>query len=201
MDACNFEERYRTGDTPWDHGSFDVNLADTVSSFSIKPCRVLDVGCGTGSNLIWLAEQGFQVAGIDLSDRAIEQARARMTEQGIACCFQVGDFLSTEIAGAPFGVVFDRGCLHSVPEDARKHFSSRVAEVLEEGGLWLSLVGNADGPEREIGPPRMTAAELVEAVEPVFEILSLVSGVFGDQQEDPPCAWICLMRKRTSLCP
>jgi SAM-dependent methyltransferase len=192
-----FEERYRTGNLPWDHGRVDCNLVETVTHNGIKPCKVLDIGCGTGDNAIWLAQQGFEVVACDFSETAIRQAREKDTGDG--CRFLVADFLADEIPGAPFGLVFDRGCLHSVSVDGgRQAFAKHAAVLLEEGGLWLSLVGNADEPEREVGPPQLSATELVSIVEPGFEILSLVTGHFGSDQETPPRAWICLMRKRAA---
>jgi SAM-dependent methyltransferase len=195
----NFEEMYQTGDTPWDHGMVDFNLVETVSRHGIQPCKVLDIGCGTGDNAIWLARQGFDVVACDVSPTAIERAKLKAASSGFNGTFVAADFLSDPVPSAPFGFVFDRGCLHSISEEeGRRKFSANVASGLESSGLWLSLVGNADEPEREVGPPQLTAAELVTIVEPHFEILSLSSGLFGSDQIEPPRAWICLMRKRCS---
>jgi len=169
-----FEERYRADDTPWDHGTPDTNLIDMVTQRPIPKCKVLDVGCGTGDNAIWLAQQHFVATG--------------------------SDFLTDGIPDAPFGLVVDRGCLHSVDTaEERSRFAENVASHLEEDGLWLSLVGNADGQVREIGPPTLTASELITAVEPYYEIISLTAGCFGSNQPDPPKAWVCLMRKRKGI--
>ena len=42
-----------------------------------EPCRALELGCGTGTNSVWLAQQGFEVTGIDLAPLAVEQAEQR----------------------------------------------------------------------------------------------------------------------------
>ena len=190
-----FEERYQTGNLPWDHGTVDSNLVETMAREGVKPCKALDIGCGTGDNAIWLAEQGFDVVACDYSETAIKLAREK--EGAAACRFLVADFLADEIPGSPFGFVFDRGCLHCFGESHdRKAFAAKVAGLLGEGGLWLSLVGNADEPKREVGPPQMSALDVAKAVELGFEILLLESGHFGSDQEDPPRAWVCLMRKR-----
>ncbi|VGO14381.1 hypothetical protein PDESU_02942 [Pontiella desulfatans] len=192
-----FEERYQSGDLPWDHGMVDFNLVETVAGAGIKPCRVLDIGCGTGDNAIWLAEQGFDVVGCDLSTTAVRFANAKAEIAGARCHFIVADFLAGHMPSVPFGFAFDRGCLHSIPDAlGRKAFAERVGGLLEQGGLWLSLVGNADEPKRDVGPPQLSAVELASFVEPYFEILSLKSGLFGSDQQTPPRAWICLMRKR-----
>jgi hypothetical protein len=78
----------------------------------------------------------------------------------------------------------------------RKSFAESVNRHLEEDGLWLSLLGNADEQRDGLGPPQRTAREIVYAVEPDFEILSLVSGSLGSNRPKPPRAWVCLMRKR-----
>lgn len=195
-----FDERYKAGDAPWDHGTPDFNLIDMVIQRPIFKCKTLDVGCGTGDNAIWLAQQKFVVTGCDISQTAIEKAREKASLSKIDCSFIVADFLNHEIPGSPFGFVFDRGCLHSVDTDEqRRRFAENVASHLEEGGLWLTLAGNADERDREIGPPQLTAGELVMAVEPYCEIISLAAGHFGSSQSNPPRAWICLMRKRQGI--
>ena len=195
-----FEERYRTDDTPWDHGTPDTNLIDLVMQRPIPKCKVLDVGCGTGDNAIWLARQHFVATGCDISRTAIEKAKGKAALSNVDCAFIVADFLTDGIPGAPFGLVIDRGCLHCVDTaEERSRFAENVVSLLEEGGLWLTLVGNADGPAREIGPPTFTASELIAAVEPHCEIISLAAGYFGSNQTDPPKAWVCLMRNRKGI--
>ncbi|VGO23120.1 class I SAM-dependent methyltransferase [Pontiella sulfatireligans] len=197
-----FEERYRSGDTPWDHGMVDFNLVEVVSRRPVQPCRTLDIGCGTGNNAVWLAQQGFDVIGFDLSATAVERAREKAAVAQAECCFVVGDFLADAVPDAPFGFVFDRGCLHSIPEpEGKVAFAEKVAGLLVPDGLWLTLVGNADEPKREVGPPQLTAAELTAVVEPCFEVVSLASGRFGSDQETPPRAWVCLMKKRAITLP
>jgi 2-polyprenyl-3-methyl-5-hydroxy-6-metoxy-1,4-benzoquinol methylase len=195
-----FEERYRIGDTPWDHGTPDVNLIDIVVQRPISKCKALDVGCGTGNNAIWLAQQHFEVTGCDISQTAIEEAKGRASISNISCSFIVADFLNNRISGSPFGFVFDRGCLHSFDTDEeRRRFAENVASHLEEGGLWLSLAGNADEQDRKSGPPQLTAEELIATVEPYCEIISLAASHFGSNQPDPAKAWVCLMRKRAEI--
>jgi SAM-dependent methyltransferase len=192
-----FKKRYESGDTPWDIGKPDTNLIQTVTTMSIEPCKALDIGCGTGDNSIWLAQKNFQVTGVDISDIAIQKAIDKASKADVECTFMVIDFLNNKIDGAPFGFVFDRGCFHSLTSDEeRLRFAGNVAWHLEKDGRWLSLVGSADELRHGPGPPRRTARDIVNAVEPHFEILSLVSSHFGSNRPDPPKAWVCLMQKR-----
>jgi SAM-dependent methyltransferase len=193
----HFRERYKTGDTPWDIGQADFNLIDVVNQKLITICKALDVGCGTGDNSIWLAQKGFQVIGTDTSDIAIEKAKEKALKANVQCNFVLADFLTNKIDGAPFCFVFDRGCFHTLSSAAdRTRFARNVADHLEGNGLWLTLVGNADEHRQGPGPPQRTAGDIVSAVEPYFEILSLQSSHFESNRPNPPRAWRCLMQKR-----
>ncbi|ACV62983.1 Methyltransferase type 12 [Desulfofarcimen acetoxidans DSM 771] len=190
-------ERYKSGDTPWDVGQPDFNLIEVTTQKPISSCKVLDVGCGTGDNSIWLAQNGFQVIGTDTSKIALEKAREKASKANVQCHFLLVDFLKNKIEGAPFGFIFDRGCFHSFnSENDRKKFAQNIANHLEETGLWLTIAGNADEYRQNPGPPQRTAGEIVLAVEPYFEIISLISSHFGSNRPNPPRAWRCLMKKR-----
>jgi len=196
-DQERWEERYRTGDTPWDIGRPDFNLIDMVTKRPIPVCKALEIGCGAGSNAVWLAQQNFQVTATDVSELAIQKAGDRASDAGVDCTFLVADFLNDKVPGAPFGFVFDRGCFHSFASDEeRKQLAENVDRHLEKDGLWLSLIGSTDGPPREVGPPQRSARDIVIAVEPYFEILSLDSSHFDADSPEPPRNWVCLMRKR-----
>jgi SAM-dependent methyltransferase len=192
-----FKERYQAGDTPWDIGKPDFNLIQAVASTPIRPCKALELGCGTGDNAIWLSQRKFQVLGIDTSEIAIEKAKEKASKANAKCAFRVGNILTSRVEGAPFGFAFDRGCFHTLSSDEdRRRFAKNINGHLEKDGLWLSLLGNADEQRDGPGPPQRTARDIVNAVEPYFEVLSLVSGQFGSNRRKPPRAWVCLMRKR-----
>jgi SAM-dependent methyltransferase len=192
-----YRERYKTGDTPWDIGQPDFNLVEVVTQKPIVSCKVLDIGCGTGDNSIWLAQNRFKVIGTDTSEIALEKAKEKASKASVECDFMLVDFLNNRIEGAPFGFVFDRGCFHSFSsENDRRRFAQNVAAHLEEAGLWLTIVGNADEHRRGPGPPQRTAGDIVSAVEPYFEVLSLTTSHFGSNRPNPPMAWRCLMQKR-----
>lgn len=180
---------------PWDTGQPESLLVEFVESGAIKPCRALDVGAGTGTNAIWLAEQGFDVLGIDLAPLAVERANAKLGQRALRCQFAAVDFLAAPVPGGPFQFVFDRGCFHvfDAPGD-RERFAAQVTAALEPGGKWLSLIGSTEGPAREVGPPRRSAREVTLAIEPALEILELRSTEF---HENDVKAWLCLSRRRT----
>jgi SAM-dependent methyltransferase len=168
-------------------------LVELIESRAIEPGRTLDVGCGTGTNAIYLAQHGFDVVGVDVSRIAVETARAKANG---TCRFETLDFLTEAPPGGPFQFVFDRGCFHIFDEDhERARFAENVAAALVTGGIWLSLIGSTEGPPRDVGPPRRTARHVMSAIEPWLEILQFRSGDFGVCGEQLK-AWLCLAGKR-----
>ncbi|HHB76976.1 MAG TPA: class I SAM-dependent methyltransferase [Desulfobulbus sp.] len=193
-----WDERYVRGDLPWDTGCPDTYLVRLISRWQVCRGTVLEIGCGTGTNSIWLAEQGFDVIGLDLSAEAVAIASRRADKQGIASCrFICGDFLDCDLEEESCRFLFDRGCLHSMPDDEQRlAFAGRVAEILPSGGLWLSMIGNADDPVPDQGPPKLSALQIATVMEPLFEILNLESCMIESRRGRPPRYWQCLLRKR-----
>lgn len=190
----SWNESYASGQLPWDTGEPERLLVEWIASGAVDPCAVLEIGSGTGTNAIWLAERGFDVVGVDIASLAVERAEAKLAGRGLKCRFAVNDFLAEAPAGGPFALVFDRGCFHVFDEaEERRVFADRVAAALAPGGLWLSLIGSAEGPAREVGPPRRSAREVALAIEPALEIVELRRGEFSGLGA---AAWFCIARKR-----
>lgn len=198
MPHPDWNESYTTGETPWDTGEPDEHLVGFLDAGTVGVGRALDIGCGTGTNALWLARRGFAVLGVDVASAAIDQARAKAAGARLDCRFERLDFLGEEVAGGPFDLVFDRGCFHvfDAPAD-RDRFAQRVASLLAPEGHWLSLIGSTEGPERESGPPRRSARDVMEAIEPVLEILEFRAIRFHADLPEPPAAWFCLSRRRS----
>ncbi|MAE08758.1 MAG: methyltransferase type 11 [Bacteroidetes bacterium] len=192
-----FIQHYKDNFMPWAHEKPDFNLVEIVDNWPIKPCRTLEPGCGTGTDSIWLSQQGFKTTAYDGSPIAIDKALENAKEFNAKVNFQTVDFLTESLAPNEFDFVFDRGffhCFNSLNE--RKEIAKRISTVLKKNGLWLSLIGNADGIKTDPGPPLLSAEKLVKAIEPFFKILSIRASHFGNEQEEPPRIWVCLMRKR-----
>lgn len=193
----SWDERYLRDDLPWDTGCPDTYLLRLVARWPVCRGRVLEIGCGTGTNSIWLARQGFDAIGLDISAEAIDIARRHADEQGISCRFICDDFLDCDLEAESCLFLFDRGCFHSIPdEEHRRAFAGRVAEMLPSGGLWLSMIGNADDPVRDQGPPKLSALQIATIMEPLFEILNLESCMIESRRGRPPRFWQCLLKKR-----
>lgn len=190
-----WNESYASGELPWDTGEPEPLLVEFVASGRIAPTRTLEIGAGTGTNSIWLAERGFDVLGIDVAPRAVERANAKLDGRALSCRFATSDILASAPEGGPFEFIFDRGCFHVFDEaEERAHFAAQVAAALAPSGLWLSMIGSTEGGPREIGPPRRSAREVALAIEPALEIVELRSAEFRGHGAP---AWFCLARQRT----
>jgi SAM-dependent methyltransferase len=97
--------------------------------------NILEIGCGTGNNLWFAAREGFSVAGIDGSATAIDYARKRFAEEGLAGDLRVGDFTSLPFEDTSFDMVIERGALVCVGRSACRRAVSEAHRVLKPGGL------------------------------------------------------------------
>jgi SAM-dependent methyltransferase len=107
--------------------------------------RLLDVGCGDGTNGLFLARLGYRYTGIDVSEAAVERARRRAAEAGLALDFRVADVLDmTEFQAGEFPLVLDSFCLHMLVLDThRAAYFANVKRVMHGDGF-LVLLANRD---------------------------------------------------------
>jgi len=189
-----WNESYASGELPWDTGEPEPLLVEFVTAGRVGPTQTLEIGAGTGTNALWLAERGFDVLGIDVAPLAVERAIAKLNGRALRCRFATRDFLAADFPDGPFDFVFDRGCFHIFDEpEERARFAAQVAAMLTPGGLWLSMIGSTEGPPREVGPPRRSAREVILALEPALEVLELRGDKF---RAHDTMAWFCLSRRR-----
>ena len=113
---------------------------------------VLDVGCGTGELSLFLARQGHDVLGIDLSPLAVRQAREKARWRRIDAHFLVWDALDLPrlgAAGFAFRTVVDSAMFHVLGDRERDRFVEGLAEVVQSGGLYCVL-GDARTGDRAV---------------------------------------------------
>ena len=125
LGSRGYDFMYRRG-APWESGP-RPELVELIESGRIPPGRAIDLGCGTGADSIYLAAQGFEVTGVDLSPVAIEKAERQAAEVGRHPRFVTADLLALpEDIGGPFDFLFDGGTLDDIPPRLRP----AVAEVI-----------------------------------------------------------------------
>jgi methyl halide transferase len=198
MPGPDWNERYKARDLSWDTNVPDENLVRLINSKIVSPCKTLEIGCGTGTNSLWLARQGFSILGVDISQEAVDLANRKKENQSLLCDFAQMDFLRDESLPQSFDFVFDRGCFHVFDQEKERIlFARQVSRVLRTNGSWVSLVGSTEGSRRDAGPPRRTAIDVVKAIEPYLEILELRSVLFQTNSPSAVRAWLCIAKQRT----
>src|SRR5438876_5123656 len=131
-----FRAMYRFGFKPWDSGIPPPELKELIEGPQARtPGKALDLGCGTGTNTMYMAQHGWNVTGIDFVATAIAAARKKMQAANVAPRLIQGDVtrLKELGLGAGYSLVFDLGCLHSIPEVRRDAYAAGVNEVTVRG--------------------------------------------------------------------
>ena len=139
---ATWEEHYTAKPQVWS-GRVNARLAEVVPQ--IAGTRALDLGCGEGADAIWLAEHGWTVTAVDISDTALARARAAAVERGLAdrIDFQQHE-LTSSFPDGPFDLVSAQ-FLHSTLEMDRSAILRRAAASLAPGGTLL-IVDHAAAP-------------------------------------------------------
>jgi SAM-dependent methyltransferase len=194
-EADRWNQRYRAGDVPWDTGFPSTELLRVMAELRLAPCRVLELGCGTGTNSLWLAQQGHDVTAVDLADEALQRGRAKA--DGLKLRFVAADVLALPDLGESFDFFFDRGCYHVVRRASASGYVTAVASRLAPGAKGLVLTGNAREPHSP-GPPVVSETDLRAELGVAFDIVDLREFRFDERpgSGENYLGWSCLVRKR-----
>lgn len=165
-----WEERYRTGDMPWEKGEGSPGLVDFLAAHRELPRGSVCVpGCGTGHDVRTWAAAGFDVFGCDLAPSAVRLANERTVAAGLKARFEMKDFLKDE-PPVLFDWVFEHTLFCAIDPGGRDDYVKAVSRWLKPDGHYLAV--NYLIPDED-GPPFGTARdELVRRFSPHFELLS-----------------------------
>jgi ubiquinone/menaquinone biosynthesis C-methylase UbiE len=120
---------------PWDTGVTPPELLEFIQNH--EPGRAIDIGCGTGTNVITLARAGWQVTGVDFAPRAIKLARQKLNKEGVQAELLVKDATKLEGINGPFDLAFDLGCFHTIPQVVKPEYLKQLDRILAPNGFWL----------------------------------------------------------------
>lgn len=120
---------------PWDTGVTPPELQEFITTH--PPGRAIDIGCGTGTNVIALARAGWQVTGVDFAPRAITLARRKMKEERVQAELLVRDATKLDGIAGSFDLAFDLGCFHSIPQNLQSKYLDQLECIVAPNGFWL----------------------------------------------------------------
>ncbi len=163
-----WDERYRSSPTLWS-GNPNPQLVDRLTG--VTPGAALDVGCGEGADAIWLAGQGWQVTGVDVSQVALDRAAGHAQDAGVGAVtsWHQVDILTWEPPAEAYDLV-TASFLH-VPSAVRDDFHRRLASAVRSGGRLLVVAHHVSDLPTSMHRPDMpdlffTAEQVAAALLP-----------------------------------
>lgn len=171
---------------PWDSGISPPELLDFIKNN--KPGKAFDIGCGTGTNVVTLAQHGWQVTGIDFAPRAISIARRKIKEAGLSADVLVADVTQLTGIEGPVDFILDLGCFHGLSSADQEKYLSFLDRVCAPACFWL-LYGFFKPASGSAGPG-LTPVDIGR----ILESFLLVSRLEGLDKRECPSAYF-LFRK------
>lgn len=178
---------YVTGRAPWDTGITPPEIVALIEGERLSPGHAIDLGCGTGTNVIYLAQHGWQAVGVDFIPSAIRLARRKAKQAGVT---ERVRFIRADVAhldrldlGGPFDLALDIGCGHSLPPEAQRAYAHTLARLVKPGGTFMLYMFRPT-PQR----PRGLEPEAVERLfAPTFQLVW--SSLGEDRAAGSGAAW------------
>lgn len=200
MEQQLFESMYQS-QPPWDVARPQKAFVELEAAGQIRG-SVLDVGCGTGENALFTASRGHETWGIDFVPVAIERAKAKALERGIAVEFRVANALELPKLGRQCDTLIDSGLFHTFSDVERPVFVQGLGHVLRPGGTLHILCFSEHEPGSE-GPRRVTQREIREAFGSGWTLKTIVPARFevADVPSGPvfsaggPKAWLATVER------
>jgi SAM-dependent methyltransferase len=197
ISGSEFDKAYTSGRPPWDIGQPQPAFVALAHAGRITG-KVLDVGCGTGENALFLCQRGLDVLGLDLSSVAIAEARTRAQTRQLLARFVVGSALDLLSLEETFDTVIDSGLLHILSDADRARLVAGVHAVLRPDGYLHLLAFNehATWP----GPRRLTQAEIRTTFELGWEVEAINASRFEVVDgSGGAAAWLASIRRLPAL--
>jgi cyclopropane fatty-acyl-phospholipid synthase-like methyltransferase len=150
---------------------------------------VLDLGCGTGENALFLASRGFDVVGVDLAPRALARARDKARERALDATFLEWDGLKVDELGRAFGTAVDVGMFHTLADEERPVYATHLRDALAPGGRCFLLCWS-DRNRWGFGPRRISQMEILGTFERGWRVESIEETVYESLLPETILAWL-----------
>jgi SAM-dependent methyltransferase len=155
--ACSYYRQY----TPWDTNQPPPEVVEFITDSRTKAGRALDLGCGTGTNVLYLATHGWEAIGVDYIAQAIQQAKIKAAEESLPATFYQGDVTRLDALPltAHFDFLLDIGCMHSLTAEGQASYAIHLAGLAKEGACYMLYAafptGSHTGGQMGISPEQV----------------------------------------------
>ena len=131
---------------PWDTGLSPPELFEFIKNN--PPGRAIDLGCGTGTNVLTLAQAGWDVTGVDFAPRAVKLAKQKIKQSRVQAKLLVKDTTTLNGITGPFDLALDLGCFHGISTEGRMKYLEQLDRILAPNGFWLLYAFLSPGTPR-----------------------------------------------------
>jgi 2-polyprenyl-3-methyl-5-hydroxy-6-metoxy-1,4-benzoquinol methylase len=170
----------------WDTGITPQEVMSFIASH--VPGKALDIGCGTGTNVIALAKSGWQVTGVDFAPRAIRIAKKKAQHTGVKVELLLDDVTRLDTISESFDLILDMGCFHSLtPKDHSKYIAN-IDRLLAQTGTFLLYVFFKTQDEDK--DPGVTEADIIN----LSQVLKLTYREDGTERGIRSSAWFSFQK-------
>lgn len=194
----SWEERYRSGPTPWDTGITPPEVQAFWQQDRLPRCGLaIELGCGTATNVAYLAGLGLTVVGCDLSGVALQRGAERLRRRADNLLARV-QLVQADVARLPLDrtdacYVLDIGCLHAVPPASRPGYAAGVIANLAAGGYYqLYAFDRAQRVEAEDAGDWRGLEE--DEWQRLFTPALVAVDIVRAQPNPHPCRWYLLQK-------
>jgi len=185
---------YRFGKPIWVIDEAQPGLIAAVSQGVIRGPAVLDVGCGTGDNALYLAERGFSVTGIDISTAAIAMAKRKARQLSVVARFVTLDAFKLGTLATKFDTLIDFGLFHQFAGSPRTRYVRSLGDVCaSQGHLLLQCFRDQGGIAHWFGPHLVSQEELRVSFAVGWQIEWIHPASFKSNQGRDYPAWLALI--------
>ena len=186
---------YRRGTPPWDSGRPASELVRLVDQGVLRPCSVLELGCGTGADAIYLAQHKFDVTAVESSPIALERARNRAQQQDTLVRFVLDDVFDFAQEAGQFDLVYDGGFYHFIRRGQLDRLLDLLWRVTRPDSYYLAIAGGVRKKNGD-GPPQVSEKEIRAELGRLFECVELRRcRIEGSQNDVDYPGWSCLMQR------
>jgi SAM-dependent methyltransferase len=169
---------------PWEIGRPQPGFVELIKKGELQPGSVLDIGCGTGENAIFLAESGYIVTGVDAAPIALDVARVKAKTRNVRAEFLLRNALKLDFGRSRFDNAIDSGLFHTFHDNERPVYAGEVAKSLRDGGKYFMMCFSESEPTNWGGPRRVTRAEIQETFSSLFKINYIHDALFSTRIHD-----------------
>ncbi len=207
-DSLDWDYFYRQGTPSWDTGKPEPSFFEMLAKHKIKPCSVLEIGCGSGADACLIAAMKYDVTAIDVASMAIDRAHLLADKYHQQLRIVHGDVFPFSERSGTFDLVYDIGFYHYIRDHQLRKFLDLLWRITKSGSYYYTLCASAENalPEFQIettahdplpkkAPPPVYEDEIRMELGRLFELIDIQPGYLQSRENIDYPAWSCLFRR------